>query len=239
MQKKGRKVNYLNDLLKAYKVMFRYAYDEGYIKTILTEKIHNAKGAKVLIRAFSEDELKRIARHFEGQDFLSVRNRLIVYLLIDTGIRLSEMLELTDEQVKSDYLLIRGKGNKERVVPKSPLLNKWLLKYAAVRQSYFTYRNVPDNILLSRNGKPLNTAMVDRILKDAGRACNVSKDVRVSAHTFRHTYAQYQLKHGLDIYTLARLLGHENISITQRYLDGIRDTDVLKQGQKTSPLMNL
>ena len=58
-------------------------------------------------------------------------------------------------------------------------------------------------------------------------------------HTFRHTYAQCQLKNGLDIYSLARLLGHENISITQTYLNGIRDEEVLAQAQKTSPLMNL
>ena len=81
--------------------------------------------------------------------------------------------------------------------------------------------------------------MVDRIVKDAGKGCNVSKDVRVSAHTFRHTYAQFQLKSGLDIHTLSRLLGHESISITQTYLNGLRDREVLEQAQHTSPLMNL
>ena len=81
--------------------------------------------------------------------------------------------------------------------------------------------------------------MVDRIVKDAGTGCNVSTDIRVSAHTFRHTYAQFQLKAGLDIYSLSRLLGHENISITQTYLNGMRDKEVLKQAQHTSPLMNI
>jgi len=81
--------------------------------------------------------------------------------------------------------------------------------------------------------------MTDRIIKIAGKACNISKDVRISAHTFRHTYAQYQLKNGLDIYTLSRLLGHESVAITQTYLNGLRDEEVLTQAQKTSPLMNL
>lgn len=231
--------NYINDLLKAYKVFFRYAYNEGYTETLLTEKIQNVKAPKVIIRTFSEQELKKLSNYYQGYDYLNIRNKVIMLLLIDTGIRLSELIGLTEEQLKYDYIIIRGKGAKERVVPKSPLLGKWLIKFLAVRKSYFAYRIIPDNIFLSRNGKPLTSTMIDHIVKEAGRACGVSEDIRVSAHTFRHTYAQYQLKNGLDIYSLSRLLGHESISITQTYLNGLRDKEVLKQAQNTSPLMNL
>jgi len=231
--------NYINDLLKAYKVFFRYAYNEGYTETLLTEKIQNVKAPKVIIRTFSEQELKKLSNYYQGYDYLNIRNKVIMLLLIDTGIRLSELIGLTEEQLKYDYIIIRGKGAKERVVPKSPLLGKWLIKFLAVRKSYFAYHIIPDNIFLSRNGKPLTSTMIDHIVKEAGRACGVSEDIRVSAHTFRHTYAQYQLKNGLDIYSLSRLLGHESISITQTYLNGLRDKEVLKQAQNTSPLMNI
>lgn len=231
--------NYINDLLKAYKVFFRYAYNEGYTETLLTEKIQNVKAPKVIIRTFSEQELKKLSNYYQGYDYLNIRNKVIMLLLIDTGIRLSELIGLTEEQLKYDYIIIRGKGAKERVVPKSPLLGKWLIKFLAVRKYYFAYHIIPDNIFLSRNGKPLTSTMIDHIVKEAGRACGVSEDIRVSAHTFRHTYAQYQLKNGLDIYSLSRLLGHESISITQTYLNGLRDKEVLKQAQNTSPLMNL
>lgn len=239
MSRNGRTANYINDLLKAYKVFFRYAYEEGYAQTLLTEKISNVKKPKVIIRTFSDEELKRITGYYHGHDFLSIRNKTIILLLIDTGIRLSELTELTEEQVKSDYIIIRGKGNKERVVPKSPLLSKWLVKYLAVRKSYFDCHILPPNVFLSKNGRPLTNTMIDRIVKEAGRACEVSADVRISAHTFRHTYTQYQLKNGVDLYTVSRLLGHENISITQTYLSGMRDSEVLKQAQNSSPLMNL
>lgn len=231
--------NYINDLLKAYKVFFRYAYNEGYTETLLTEKIQNVKAPKVIIRTFSEQELKKLSNYYQGYDYLNIRNKVIMLLLIDTGIRLSELIGLTEEQLKYDYIIIRGKGAKERVVPKSPLLGKWLIKFLAVRKSYFAYHIIPDNVFLSRNGKPLTSTMIDHIVKEAGRACGVSEDIRVSAHTFRHTYAQYQLKNGLDIYSLSRLLGHESISITQTYLNGLRDKEVLKQAQNTSPLMNI
>ena len=221
MKKNGRKISYFNDLLKAFKVYFKYAYEEGYTATLITEKIKNAKEDKVIIRTFSEQETKRLLNHYKGHKYLDLRNKVMVMLLIDTGIRLSEMINLTEEQIKHDHIIIKGKGAKERVVPKSPMLGKWLIKYLSVRNSYFLYRAIPENIFLSKNAKRLETAMVDRILKNAGKACDISKDVRVSAHTFRHTYAQYQLKIGLDIYSLSRLLGHESIAITQIYLNGL------------------
>jgi len=236
----GITVNYFNDLLKAFKVYFRYAYEENYTDKLLTDKIKNAKGEKVIIRTFSDKELKRLLNYYQGHSYLQIRNKIIVYLFVDTGIRLSELIELTEEQIKfDDYIIIKGKGNKERVVPKSPMLSKWLIKYMAVRKSFFQYKNTPNNLLLSKNGKPMCTAMVDRIIKNAGAASDISKDIRVSAHTIRHTYAQYELKNGLDLYSLSRLLGHENVSITQTYLNGMRDKEVLQQAQKTSPLMNL
>lgn len=239
MSKAGRTANYVNDLLKAYKVFFRYAFEENYVSENLTAKIHNVKKTKVIIRTFTEAELKKMSNYYHGCDYLSIRNKVIMMLLIDTGIRLSELTGLAEEQIKFDYIIIRGKGNKERVVPKSPLLSKWLIKYLAVRKSYFAYRVIPDNIFLSRNGKPLTNTMIDKIVKDAGKACGVSSDVRISAHTFRHTYAQFQLKAGLDLYSLSRLLGHESITITQTYLNGLRDKEILQQAQHTSPLMNI
>ena len=67
----------------------------------------------------------------------------------------------------------------------------------------------------------------------------VSPSVRVSPHTCRHTFAQMQLKNGLDLYSVSRLMGHVNIMITQRYLLGIKDKDIVDRGTQTSPLMNL
>ena len=68
-----------------------------------------------------------MSNYYQGYDYLPIRNRVIMMLLIDTGIRLSELTGLTEEQIKHDYIIIRGKGNKERVVPKSPLLSNQIL----------------------------------------------------------------------------------------------------------------
>ena len=84
--------NYLNDLLKAYKVFFRYAFNEGYTDTLITAKIHNVKAPKVIIRTFTEAELKKMANYYTGYEYLQIRNKVIMLLLIDTGIRMNELI---------------------------------------------------------------------------------------------------------------------------------------------------
>ncbi len=124
MLKAGRTTNYANDLLKAFKVFFRYAFEEGYTDTLLTQKIRSVKSEKTIIRTFTEEELKQTIAYYQEHDYLTIRNKVILLMLINTGIRLSELTGLTEEQTKYDYIIIRGKGSKERVVPKSPQFSK-------------------------------------------------------------------------------------------------------------------
>ena len=97
MKAKGITVNYFNDLLKAYKVFFRYAFEEGYTETLVTEKIKNAKNEKVIIRTFSDSEIKRLMNFYSGNKYLDVRNKTMIMMFVDTGIRLSELTSLTEE----------------------------------------------------------------------------------------------------------------------------------------------
>ena len=239
LQERGAKPQYINDQLKAFKVLFRYLYEEGYTDSILTERIKNVKQPKTIIKTFTEQEVKKLTEYYSGHTFMEVRNRLMLMTFFDTGIRVSELIDLKLSQVKDEYILIHGKGDKERVVPKSPLLNKWMFKYLNTRENFFAYRRVPENVFLSRNGRPMTTEAIHRVIKIAGKAVGVSRDIRVSPHTCRHTFAQMQLKNGLDLYSLSRLMGHSNISITQRYLEGLRDFEVLNACRATGILMNL
>lgn len=239
LQERGAKPQYINDQLKAFKVLFRYLYEEGYTDSILTERIKNVKQPKTIIKTFTEQEVKKMTEYYSGHTFMEVRNRLMLMTFFDTGIRVSELIDLKLSQVKDEYILIHGKGDKERVVPKSPLLNKWMFKYLSTRENYFAYRRVPENVFLSRNGRPMTTEAIHRVIKIAGKAVGVSRDIRVSPHTCRHTFAQMQLKNGLNLYSLSRLMGHSSISITQRYLEGLRDFEVLNACKATGILMNL
>ena len=129
LQEKKNKSSYINDLLKVVKVLCRYAYEEGYAEELATKKVKNVKEPKVLIHTFSDDEIVRMIQYYDGVDYLSVRNRLMLMLLFDTGLRISELIDMKSDQIREGYFCIYGKGRKERVVPQNAIVCKWMMKY--------------------------------------------------------------------------------------------------------------
>ena len=241
-QDSGNTACYVNDILKACKTWFNYLVEEDYIEARRNPaaKVKYLKQPKTIIETFSTQEVKELIHYYSGCDYLEVRNRTIITLLFDTGMRCNEMIMMEPEDIKKDYIVVKhGKGNKERVVPKSPMLSKQLVRYLYVRENYFEGKSNKKNLFLSKTGKPLTDEAVARMLKKAAFEVGVSPEVRVSPHTCRHTFAQMQLRNGLDLYSLSRLMGHVNVMITQRYLLGIKDKDIVDKGNQTSPLMNL
>lgn len=237
----GRKPQYINDLLKVFKTFFRYCVEEEYLKTSPAAKVKNVRQPKVLIRTFNEEEVLRMLNYHNGHDFISMRNKAMLALFFDTGMRLTEVMTMKDEQIRDGHVVVWGKGSKERVVPCSPYLARMLMKYRVARDTYFEMKNTTPQayFFLSYRGKAMTQESVSKLMKRTAAAVNVRKDIRVSPHTCRHTFAHLQLKNGLDIYSLSRLLGHENIGITQKYLNGIRDDEVLVAARQTGVLRNL
>lgn len=197
------------------------------------------KQPKVKIITFSEDEIRKLLNHFSGREFLSIRNRTMLALFFDTGMRLTEVITLRPEQIRDDTILVHGKGNKERFVPVSPYLAKALLQYRMTRESYFEGKLPEQYLFVSNRGKRLTQEAITKFFKKAAAEVGVNCNVRVSPHTCRHTFAHLQLKNGLDLYSLSRVMGHESVAITQRYLEGIRDDQVIKASQKSGVLANL
>lgn len=237
----GRKETYINGIIKTMKAYFTYVMNEGYLRKNPMDKIKFQKEAIPLITTFNDDEVIRMIKYFNGTKFLDVRNKLLMTLLFDTGLRNSEICNLKVTDIRDAYIFVDGKGKKQRAVPISPILNKQLIKYNRVRGLYikdkFAYQT--EYYLLSQKGKKLTVEAIERIVKDCGEACKVRKDIRISPHTCRHYFAQAQLKNGCDLYTLSRLLGHTNPNITKIYLRSMNDDDLLKLAVGTSPLLNL
>ena len=137
-------------------------------------------------------------------------------------------------------ILIHGKGNKERHVPISPYLRKVMLKYERMRDYYFDDKQVHyDNYLLSRTGRPLTKEALEHIFNQANQKASVRENIRCSPHTARHYFAQTCLRNGLDVYSVSRLLGHENINITKRYLQSLEDRSIVEMASQSTPLFNL
>lgn len=241
MIKTNHKETYINGLLKVCRALWKYLCEQEYITANPTLKVKWAKEPKTIIETFSDDEVKRMLKVYsKGKDYLSIRNQTVMEMLFDTGVRCFELCELSNKAIEDSYIRIYGKGKKERQVGLSPYMIKQMMKYERTFKGFFCYR-IPkyDNYFLSRTGRPLTVVAVENIVKRCGIQADVRTEIRCSPHTCRHWFAQAQLKNGIDVYSLSRLMGHENIKITQRYLQGLQDADVVSKSIKTSPLMNL
>ena len=234
------KETYLNGLIKVYRAFYKYLVEQEYVVKNPILKVSWMREPSTIIKTFTDEEVKRMLSVYPETDYLNIRNKAIMAMLFDTGIRNYELCCLPNDNIKDNYIAIYGKGKKERQVGKSPYLSKILMKYERVKKYYFEFKNVKlDNYFLSRTGRPLTNEAVGRIVHIAGEQAKVSDTIRCSPHTCRHWFAQSQIKNGIDVYSLSRLMGHSNIKITQRYLEGMKDSEIVSQSIKTSPLMNL
>ncbi|WP_455543381.1 tyrosine-type recombinase/integrase [Intestinibacter sp.] len=240
MKDKGNKISYINSIYKSLRAFFKYCFSEEYIKINPMKRVGWQKDGKRVIETFTDQEVVEMLAFYKGRDFMSIRNKTIIYCLVDLGIRANELCEMDSLNIFETNLKIIGKGNKERYLPISPVLKKQMMKYERARAIY--YQNNPmkyTNYFLSYRGNPLTVEAIERVVKLCGKECNIRENIRCSPHTFRHYYAQKHLRNGLDIYTLSRLLGHETVGITKTYLQSLQDSEVIEMGIITSPLMNL
>lgn len=242
MQGLGRTEVYLNSILKYLRMFFRYCIQEEYIsaKENPTTKVKWTKEPKIIINTFTDIEARKMLKQWDFKSFYNARNKAIIAMLFETGIRNLELCFLNITDVRDRVILVHGKGNKERYVPISPALKKILIKYERIKKQYIKNKFLEDDAyFLSYRSKRLTVESVERVVKTTGEMAKVSKNIRCSPHTIRHYYAQFMLRQDLDVYTVSRLLGHENITITKRYLQSIKDEEIVNMSMDTSPLMNL
>lgn len=242
LQRQGRKTTYINGIIKCFRAFFKYAVDEEIIENNPMAKVNWLREGKTIINTFNDDEVERMMKAYVGSDYMCIRNKCILAMLFDTGTRNLELCSIKNADVKDINLTIKqGKGRKDRRVALSPYTRRIILRYVRCRDSYFANRIIDETtpFFLSYRFKALTVEAVERVFKIAGKKSDIRPEIRVSPHTARHFYAISQLRNGLDVYSLSRLLGHENITITKRYLQGLQDEEIVEMSVKTSPLMNL
>lgn len=105
-QERQCKPSYVNDNLKAVKTLCAYAQKEGYVDELITKNIKNVKEPKVLIHTFSPAEISKMIKYYDGRNYTDVRNKMILMILFDTGIRVSELMNMKpDQMVQLDFII--------------------------------------------------------------------------------------------------------------------------------------
>lgn len=218
---------------------FTFLHNEGYIKMNHMERVEKPRVPQVEIQAFSHEQINTLLNIFDKNTFSGYRNYCITCMLFGTGIRRSEATKIKLEDVLFDIgmVKIQGKGSRQRKVPISDTLRKVLMKYLRRRKEYINEKQLcssPYLFITIHTGAKMSGDAITSIYNTIGRELKL-KGVRVSPHTFRHTFAKFFLLNGGDVFTLQRILGHADISTTKQYVN-MNASDIRMQNDKYNPL---
>ena len=241
LSNKGLKESYVNAQIRNFRAFFKYCEQECYIRTNPMDRINWQKEVIPVIQTFTDIEVVKIVNYYHGGKYMDVRNRLIVAMLFDTGIRCNELCNLRVSDIRDTYIHIMGKGKKVRHLPISNVLKRYMMKYERVRKEHLKNKVTTDYdyYFISQKGKKLTEPTVWRLMHIAGQAVGVREEIRCSPHTARHYYAQKMLRNKVDLYTLSKLLGHSNLQITKRYLESMEEDSFFEMTSGASPLSSL
>ncbi|MCF8328967.1 MAG: tyrosine-type recombinase/integrase [Crocinitomicaceae bacterium] len=203
----------VNRKLASLRTFYKWLRKEGLASTNPLLKLRGPKSEKRLPSFAKESELKEtnLSDYF-SDDFNGLRDALMVEVFYQTGIRLSELINLKDGNVTNDSIKVLGKRNKERIIPITAALYKKIAAYRKVRNLTC---GATTTLFVLENGNILYPAFVyRRITKYLGTTTQLDKK---SPHVLRHTFATHMLNRGAGLETLKDLLGHANLAATQIY----------------------
>ena len=162
----------------------------------------------------------------------AVRNRAIILLLVDTGIRSTELCDLTVHQVdlKNRRITVFGKGSKERSIPISPATGQAIWRYLSERKD----DSVGARLFTTRDGHPLDYSQLLHAMRAIGQRAGLH---HINVHRFRHTFAINFLRNGGDPYSLQIMLGHSTMEMVKTYL-AIAQSDLDANHRRASPVAN-
>ena len=203
--------NYISSL----RSFFKYLKNEEVIKNNPMVLIQNPKLEKKLPKYLYYEDMEKILNIPDLNTDIGIRDALILELLYVTGRRVSELvnIKLSDIDYNDRKIKINGKGNKERIVLYGTRCEELLNKYLKIRGNFL--KNSNDYLILGKMGKKINDRMIRTIISDIVRKAGVK--LKISPHTFRHTFATHMLNEGADLRSVQELLGHENLSTTTIY----------------------
>lgn len=223
----------INHRVRSLKQFYQYLKAEALVTNDPAERLERKKSRNVVIETFSEDHIKALLSVPDKTRFVGFRDYAMMLLLLDTGVRVSELvgIKLADIRMSDNELIIvSGKGGKNRRVYVSPKTREALKKYLRVRGDI---PGVP-NLFVTTENAPMKQRSVQGRLSIYGRKVRI-KGVRVSPHTFRHTFAKLYIMNGGDPFSLQALLGHSTLDMVRHYVN-LWGSDLQKMHRQFSPV---
>ncbi len=204
-------------LMSTLRSFYRFLIAEGMVASDPTATIAIPRKGRKLPVILSVDQVTRLIENLDGTSPRNLRDRAILEVLYGCGCRVSELcgMDVTDLDLNDEMLLLRGKGNKQRLVPVGQHAAEAVYSYLSSGRPLLLKNKLSAAVFLNNRGGRLSRVSVWSILKSAARAAQLPGEM--SPHTLRHSYATHLLEGGADLRVVQELLGHADISTTEIY----------------------
>lgn len=230
--------NTVNCYLRAIRAFWSWLIREEIILSNPFARVRIPKPPRKVIPTFSESQIQALLGAIQTHTPNGFRDWTMIIMLLDTGLRASELAGLTLEDVNLEDGIVKvfGKGSKERIVPFGATVQRAIWKYLQ------RYRPQPanplcSNLFLTRNGQPVTVNRLEAVIDAHSRKAKI-EGIRVAPHGFRHTFAISYLRNGADVFTLQRILGHSSLDMVRLYVN-LAETDVKACHRRCSPADNM
>lgn len=210
-------------LLSSLRRFFRYQIREGQRKDDPTRDIEAPRIGRPLPETLSEEQIMDLLHAPDTGTSRGIRDRAMLEVLYSTGLRVSELVGLTLQQInlQAGILRVIGKGSKERIVPLGEVAEDWIKKYLSEARADLIVNCNTDVVFSGRSGKPLTRQAFWYLVKKYAISAGIQS--HLSPHTLRHAFATHLLNHGADLRVVQMLLGHSDLSTTQIYTHVARE----------------
>jgi integrase/recombinase XerD len=205
-------------ILSGIKAFYKYLLLENEINTDPTELLEGPRLGRKLPEFLNEEEVDKMLYAIDRSSPEGERNRAIVETLYSCGLRVSELvnLKISDLHLEEEYILVTGKGNKQRLIPIGRLARKHIGLYMEkIRPHVPLKKGAEDILFLNRRGNKLSRVMIFNIIKDTAKKAGIKKTI--SPHSLRHSFATHLVEGGADLRAVQEMLGHESITTTEIY----------------------
>ena len=207
-------------LISSLNTFFGFLVIENKIINNPIKKVSYPKNKYIIPEILSLEEIDKIILQASLNSTNGERNKAIFELMYSCGLRVSELINLKISNLffKESLIKVLGKGNKYRFVPISKIARELVLFYIEnIRCNVKIKKGYDDSLFLNNRGMKLSRVMVFLILKKITRELGIKKNI--SPHTFRHSFATHMIQNGADIISIQKMMGHENITTTEKYLN--------------------
>tara|TARA_B100001115_G_scaffold13335_1_gene9315 strand:- start:2599 stop:3495 length:897 start_codon:yes stop_codon:yes gene_type:complete len=219
LESKKIKASTQGRLISSLNLFFDFLILEKILIENPVEKIDYPKIGFTIPTTLTTDEIDLIIANARLNKNNGLRNETIIEVLYSCGLRVSELinLKISDLYLSEQLLKVIGKGNKERFVPISQTAKKLIVQYIEfVRNSNKVKKGHEDTLFINNRGKKLTRIMIYTILNSIAKEIGIKK--KVSPHVLRHSFATHLIENGADIISIQKMMGHENIVTTEKYL---------------------